>query len=1300
MLTGVLLFTGIVHWIENVDYTNAWNMPSLDNGSPLCPSSSDYLSHPNRNGFDFDGCRTTIKYHDALYFLMVTVSTVGYGDMSPQTIPGRILIICMICVFLLQIPVITNKLAEAFSQFSFYERAIYRPKRGDNGGHVIICGSANTRPIMEFMQELFHPDHRNPQLQVIILTRGPPSRAILRLLNSVHYRARTTYLDGDVVSTKDLARAAADTAEHFFIVADPMASNAEREDSHNTLRALAIKQFVYSHGGKKATISIQMLRHESRGTYFDSVKVADYARADREKDDAAAGAMLQDQVICLDEIKLSLMAQGAGICTMISNLCTSMTIEKNQAGGHRWASEYLDGCDYEVYRIWLSPVFQGLQFAEVAEKVHSETGVLLFALELHAPRGEANSNLLTEEEIALRNSLPPRIVLNPHDFIIPSIVDYRVHVFVIAGDRADAIKVQHWGLPGFEHDDEGLSGGLRASLRVLKEKGSEAMNSFGHLPDFLSHHQEQGGKETSESVVNIKTRNSRVPSVYAAQKVKEDKDQSMQEMNEMLNRTNKTKKSQMNEGDIEETDLDVPVLGGLMKTTKKKLNKKKSFRQSMFARKKSIKDDKDLAFEKHLEKLRIEQELEVQKAQVQAKLLENDFDKKRKLANKSRLMSKLRKYAVNVGEQKADENEMIRNGVDPREAKVMKRRRKNLMGSALSESTWERLGADVSTLDAGHQVELSHVIIETVKHLDHKMHHHIIACGPLAKLWSFILPLRSKHVQVVQPIVVLSRSLPTEEEWTRYSRFPDIYLVRGSPLNISDLHAAGTNSASRAVLFGDMEANSSSTMDQPMEEGAMGDGANKFGRQMRDSSTILAYRALKVVNPRINVTVELISAENLRLLDESEMGSGTTMHTKDESDKPAEPETLFGSLASVLGITSDDTETESWLSPSFASGHAFLSTVTDTIFAQSYYNRHLIAIIQELVIGTPDILAETWNKVIGSEIGKLNDSHLYLVVVPKDCHNRSYSYVLYNLLQKGVLAMGLRRGVTIVDKSNKMFEMAGLSESNNQPYVYTNPSPSTIVRSTDLLYVLCHGAPHELGLDIALFDYESKKGKKELASSVISKLKGFGNLKKSAKKGKEDLRRRGSMLPHMQPDLDNLQSPETNAHQAADVGVPQSMINGKKSKRRFTVTQTDLIHTSPMIKLAKQLEQSEKHRKKLDVQMQNIKKDLFKEVNTLNVSMNTRMDQLTTSLEAVEKYMWRQNVLQGMRENSARKKRQQKIRSNSPPRIKPNSRTESPSPGGPGMSSPIRFERATLETGGLSTAERRKLEGVRNGITE
>ena len=374
ILTGVLIFTGLIHWIENVDYTGDWGVPALDNGSPLCPRDTRF--HPNPASIDFDGCRNKIMYHDALYFLMVTVSTVGYGDMSPQTVFGRIAIIIMIAIFLLQIPVITNKLAEAFSQFSFYERQVYRPKRS-GGGHVVVCGSANARPILEFMQELFHPDHRSPSLNVVILARGDPSRATLRLLNSVKFRARTMYLDGDPVSVKDLERAAAESAEHFFVVADPMASNPEQEDSHNTLRALAIKQYVYSRGGKSATISIQMLRHESRGTYYDSVKVADYARAAREKNDHEASTMLLDQVICLDEIKLSLMAQGAGICTMISNLCTSMAVDKIHTS-QRWASEYLDGCDYEVYRIWLSPLFKGMLFRDVAEQVHRETGVLIF----------------------------------------------------------------------------------------------------------------------------------------------------------------------------------------------------------------------------------------------------------------------------------------------------------------------------------------------------------------------------------------------------------------------------------------------------------------------------------------------------------------------------------------------------------------------------------------------------------------------------------------------------------------------------------------------------------------------------------------------------------------------------------------------------------------------------------------------------------------------------------------------------------------------------------------------------------
>jgi len=1170
VLTGVLIFTGVIHWIENIDYTNDWQMPTLDNGSPLCPQS--LINHPNRRDVDLDGCRSTIMYHDALYFLMVTVSTVGYGDMSPQTVPGRMIIIMMISVFLLQIPVITNQLAEAFSQFSFYERAIYRPKRG-GGKHVIICGSANERPIAEFMQELFHPDHRNPSLQVVILTRGPPSRSMLRLLNSVKYRATTTYLDGDVVSTKDLIRASAENCEHFFIVADPITSNPEREDSHNTLRALAIKQYVYSQGGRKATISIQMLRHESRGTYFDSVKVADYARANAHN---GAAEMVQDQVICLDEIKLSLMAQGAGICTMISNLCTSMTIEKEHGNGSRWASEYLDGCGYEVYRIWLSPVFQGLQFAEVAEKVHKKTGVLLFAIELHAPRGDENRGGLTDEELSLRNSLPPRIVLNPHDFLIPNIVEYRLHAFVIAGDRTDALKVQHWGLPGFDHEDK--HAGIFGALSKLKHSGSEVFKSMGSIPDYLSAHVEENQHRKEKERKKI-----------------EDKRIMMEEMENMMSGSSKNVPMKVipesNAGAAAENKTSGYTLGRARSTpvrpkrhTTSSLDlgrgnvgkgtllsndapahnklKPKHRRRMSFRSKLTKEEEQNLKFEEQLRELQFQEDIKKLKILKEEEKIKNkELADKRKVANKNRLMSKLKKYAVQVGEEKSDERLIEESGYDPREVALRKKRligrkKESILGNALSESTWERLGADVSMLDTGHHTNLADVIIETVKHLDHKMHHHIVACGPLQSLWSFIVPLRSKHVQVVQPIVVLTKYLPSVEDWERFATFPDIYIVRGSPLNISDLHAVGTSSASRAVLFADLE-------NQHQGHGSINDTSSassasrvdKFGDQMRDSSTILAYRALKVVNPRINVTVELISSENLRLLDESENGGATLRQGKlgqsENKEKNGEDDGMLGSLTEYFGISSAVVETtESWLSPSFASGHAFLSTVTDTIFAQSYYNGHLIAIIQELVIGTPDILAQTWNKVLGAEIGHMKDSHMYLIVVPSEYRNRSYSYVLYHLLQRGVLSMGLRRGVQQMNP--KLAGMMPADEgSNSQPYVYTNPSPSTIVRQVDLLYVLCHGAPHDLGLDIALFDYQTKKTENALAMDVVAHLKSKNLFDKSGAKpkdhhSKKDTRRRMSLGGN------GLTLGGGVAHGETDnVGVPKSMLAGMKFLNKF-----------------------------------------------------------------------------------------------------------------------------------------------------
>jgi hypothetical protein len=120
--------------------------------------------------FPSDAGDTIISY---FYFALVTISTVGYGDISPVTLLGQLgnigLIVCGVIFFSVQVEKI--------------QRAIHLEAIGEHeyrgcGHAVVVGGGLNCEDctwLDELLSEMFHPDHHvhKDMLDVVLLSNIP-----------------------------------------------------------------------------------------------------------------------------------------------------------------------------------------------------------------------------------------------------------------------------------------------------------------------------------------------------------------------------------------------------------------------------------------------------------------------------------------------------------------------------------------------------------------------------------------------------------------------------------------------------------------------------------------------------------------------------------------------------------------------------------------------------------------------------------------------------------------------------------------------------------------------------------------------------------------------------------------------------------------------------------------------------------------------------------------------------------------------------------------------------------------------
>lgn len=160
-----------------------------------------------------------LHYHDILYYMIVTLTSVGYGDICPKTIQGQYSVILIVIVFISVLQKQISDFSKVNSLTSEYSRVEYIKSQGDIK-HILLLGDSQHDAINTFLKECFHSDHGAMDTDVVILRSGPPTEEINNVLKNPQFESKVIYLQGSALSHEDLRRCQAQLAQCAVIMSN------------------------------------------------------------------------------------------------------------------------------------------------------------------------------------------------------------------------------------------------------------------------------------------------------------------------------------------------------------------------------------------------------------------------------------------------------------------------------------------------------------------------------------------------------------------------------------------------------------------------------------------------------------------------------------------------------------------------------------------------------------------------------------------------------------------------------------------------------------------------------------------------------------------------------------------------------------------------------------------------------------------------------------------------------------------------------------------------------------------------
>ncbi|XP_068111523.1 calcium-activated potassium channel subunit alpha-1 isoform X11 [Hyperolius riggenbachi] len=330
-------------------------------------TAAGFIHLVENSGDPWDDFRNSqsISYWECVYLLMVTMSTVGYGDVYAKTTLGRLFMVFFILGGLAMFARYVPEIAALILNRKKYG-GTFNSTRGRK--HIVVCGHITLESVSNFLKDFLHKDRDDVNVEIVFLHNISPNLELEALFKR-HF-TQVEFYQGSVLNPHDLARVKIESADACLILANKYCADPDAEDASNIMRVISIKNYH-----PKIRIITQMLQYHNKA-HLLNIPSWNW----KEGDDA----------ICLAELKLGFIAQSClaqGLSTMLANLFSMRSFIKIEED--TWQKYYLEGVANEMYTEYLSTAFIGLSFPAVCELCFVKLKLLMIAIEYKSEKGES-----------------------------------------------------------------------------------------------------------------------------------------------------------------------------------------------------------------------------------------------------------------------------------------------------------------------------------------------------------------------------------------------------------------------------------------------------------------------------------------------------------------------------------------------------------------------------------------------------------------------------------------------------------------------------------------------------------------------------------------------------------------------------------------------------------------------------------------------------------------------------------------------------------------------------------------------